>query len=447
MSLIFPTIKIQKTDLAKELYIDLPGDKSISHRSIIAACIINGETKIYGLQQGEDCLATIEIFQSLGCEFDSSNSEFVLVTSKGLRGFDLSKPYEFDARNSGTTARLLLGLLSCIPGLQASIKGDESLSARPMDRVVDLLQNIGADIKYLGNEGFLPVSVLGKKLKVGEHLFYRASAQVKSAILLASSFGSRQSITLATGSRDHTEKLLPFLGYQVNISQSDQETVSAVLEKPCTALGEYHVPRDPSAMIFWLIALPVLNETLQMCFKCVLKNATRTYYLQIIKQLGFSFEWKDLNEKHGETRGDLFVTYHNQISSKLVDEIIVDGTKCIDEVPALSAIATVAGKTLIFRNVEELKIKESNRLDKTIELARLFGAKASYMNKELRIEGRELINSDAFFHSLGDHRLVMSYVMLCFAANSKNKVDSLGAHKVSYPHFLNELKKLGVTID
>ena len=297
----------------------------------------------------------------------------------------------------------------------------------------------------LGENGFLPVRISGKKLEFGCHQFDRASAQVKSAMLLASTSGAKQSITLPVGSRDHTENILPHLGYDVDTHLSNLETVSAVLTKPVSVLHEYTVPTDPSAMIFWLIVLPILPSK-KMKFKSVLRNPTRTRYLNILEQLGYSFEWKNTHDSHGESRGDISATYHNQGA---VDEgpIQVDGKWCIDEIPALSAIATVAGKTLLFQNVEELKLKESNRLDKTIELVRIFGAEAVYENQSLRVVGRLLMNSEAVFASLGDHRLVMSYIMLCFASNSKNKVDSLGAHKVSYPQFMFELKKLGVTID
>ena len=439
-----PTLNIHKQNLPKELHFSLPGDKSISHRSVIAACLARGDTKIFGLQRGEDCLATIEIFTELGCDIDLSHPDFVLVRSRGWESFDKNLDFNFNAKNSGTTARLLMGLFACIPGLRTTLSGDESLSKRPMDRVVTLLQNIGADIQYLGIKGFLPLTISGKKLEPGSHQFGRASAQVKSAVMFASTSGAKQTITMPAGARDHTEKLLPYLGFEIDVKKDKTETVSAVLQKPVHVLGEYQVPSDPSAMIFWLIALPSLPPYTKMHFRNVLKNPTRTQYLKVLKQLGFTVEWSNTAVKFGESRGDLQFTYHNQT---LLSEISVDGKWCIDEVPALAAVATVAKKALSFRNVEELRIKESNRLDKTIELVRLFGAKAVYQDQHLKVSGQSLIKPKAEFASLGDHRLVMSYIMLCFSANSKNKVDSLGAHKVSYPHFLFELKKLGVTID
>ena len=426
---------------AATIAIDLPGDKSLTHRCIMLACISRGSFLLKEVSLGLDCLATMAVFRQLGCKLTLQGNDLV-IQSPGWQKWS-PQNLELDCQNSGTTARLLMGLFSGLENFIVVLDGDESLRSRPMSRITDFIDLAEGKYEYLAEKGYLPIKIIGSPLKNVEYHFSQASAQVKSAVMLSTLGGSKQQVRLPLGGRNHSELIMPKVGFAIDI-ETDQthELIQVSYTQQDSWPKETLVPADPSALVFWLIILPSLKPKTKMVFSHVLLNPTRTAFFSVCAELGFEFDWQEPLENSIETVANLTVTYHNQKPS--VSEQIWDGSLMIDEVPALASIALSTGKSIRFDKVEELRIKESDRLKKIRELVEIFGGLSQYKDGILTIASSREQTPKGVIDLGEDHRIVMCGVALTVAIKGSLTIQNGECASVSYPDFYRSLVKLQV---
>jgi len=420
--------------------IHVPGDKSMSHRAVLFSAMAEGTTLLKGVLDSADVRATIGAVVNLGAhaELETQHDGSLAGT---IRGWGTSCPLPWsgtiDCGNSGTTSRLLMGVLAGWP-TEVTLVGDESLSRRPMRRVTDPLTAMGASYT-LSDGGTLPVIIHGRAairpMRVASPV---ASAQVKTAVLLAGLRAQgRTTITEPTLSRDHTERMLPIFGVPVHV---DAASHSASVDGPIvpTAPPEFVVPRDPSSAAFLTIAaLLVPGSKVKM--PGVSLNPTRAGFLRVIERMGSGVEVVPWPESEGERVGAVIVCTSTSLSATIVtaEEI----PSLIDEVPILALLATqVAGETR-FEEVGELRVKESDRLAAIIDGLTALGADARAEGDTLIVTGPTPLHG-ATLPSLGDHRLAMTWAVAGLVASEPVIVEGFEAIDVSYPGFARDLKGL-----
>jgi 3-phosphoshikimate 1-carboxyvinyltransferase len=412
--------------------IKVPGDKSISHRAVFLGSLAQGVTEVRGLSLSEDCLATVEAFRSLGIEIEGAGRENLIIQGKGLSG--LKEPEDvIDVGNSGTTARLLLGVLSG-QGFYSVITGDESLRKRPMARVTEPLRKMGARISGRKGVNFLPLTVKGGNLKPLDYTSPIASAQVKSAILLAGLYAKGETkVTEPAKSRNHTEKMLKYLGARIK-----SERLAAILEGPGELQGKrIFVPGDISSASFFMVAASILKGS-RILIKNVGINPTRTGIIEVLKKMGADLILKNGREECGEMIADIEVKGSKLKGISLRGEII---PRIIDEIPILVVAASLArGKTLI-RQARELRVKETDRITAMTENLRRMGARVEELDDGMVIQGVDNLQG-AEAESFGDHRTAMSLIIAGLAARGETVVYNTECIKTSFPSFMPTLKKI-----
>lgn len=412
--------------------VNIPGDKSISHRSVMFGSIASGTTTVKNFLPGEDCLGTIACFQKLGTEIVTGEDGQLVITGKGLDG--LKEPREIlDVGNSGTTIRLLMGLLAGRP-FHSVLVGDESISTRPMTRVVKPLTMMGAEI--WGREGgeYAPLSISGGGLKGIEYTLPVASAQIKSSLLLAGLQAEGETIVHEpAGTRDHTERMIRQFGGQV---ESEGLTVRVRGGQQLTA-ASVTVPGDISSAAFFLAAGAVTENSAIELINVGL-NPTRAGILDVLKEMGAKLEITPNQESEYEPIGNIMVQTSQLQGTVIEGELI---PRLIDEIPILALLASQAkGKTVI-KDAEELKVKETNRIDTVVRELRKLGADIEATEDGMIINGPvRLTGGEVSSH--GDHRIGM---MLAIASLiCKDPVTLIGADAiaVSYPDFFRDLQTL-----
>ncbi|TYR82599.1 3-phosphoshikimate 1-carboxyvinyltransferase [Priestia megaterium] len=413
--------------------IEVPGDKSISHRAVMFGALAEGKTTIHHFLAGEDCLSTIACFQQLGVAI-RREGDYVEVDGKGLHG--LKEPIGvLDVGNSGTTTRLMLGILAGVP-IHTTLIGDDSIAKRPMGRVTVPLRSMGAKIDGREHGQFTPLSVRGGELKSIHYHSPVASAQVKSAIILAGL--QAQGITKVTEpftSRDHTERMLQAFGATIDI---DQTTVSVQGGQRLKATAVY-VPGDISSAAFFLAAGAIAPNSC-IVLKNVGLNPTRTGIIDVLKQMGAQLTITNERVQNGEPIGDLTVETSELKGIEIGGDLI---PRLIDEIPIISLLATQAhGKTVI-KDAEELKVKETNRIDTVaIELTKL-GADITTTADGLIIQGRtSLVSEHVQVDSHGDHRIGMMLAIAALVTSGDMKLKRSEAIHVSYPQFFEHVEVL-----
>ncbi|HIP86365.1 MAG TPA: 3-phosphoshikimate 1-carboxyvinyltransferase, partial [Aquifex sp.] len=350
----------------------VPSDKSISHRAIILGSLAQGETLVRNWLRSADTLATLEIYRALGVEIEELKEDQLLVRGKGL--FSFKEPNDIlDAKNSGTTARLTLGVLSAQPFF-AVLTGDSSLRQRPMLRVVRPLREMGANLDGRGEGKYLPVAVRGGKLSGISFFNQKASAQVKSALILAGLHAQGTTeVKEPYLSRDHTERLLKL--YEVPIEvEKGEKGITVRVKGGYQPQGdkEIFVPADPSSASFF-VALAVLLPGSELVLKDVLVNPTREGFFRKLKEMGANIEYTNFREVSMEPVADIVARYSPNL--KGVEVKPQEIPSLIDELPLLAVVATQAeGKTVI-RGAQELRVKESDRIKSTVENLQRIGAK------------------------------------------------------------------------
>lgn len=409
----------------------VPGDKSISHRAVFFGSLAEGKTDITNFLTGDDCLTTIRVFRAFGVEINQTN-DHVTINSKGLAYF--KEPTEpLDLGNSGTTARLLLGVLSGLP-FHTVVFGDESLTKRPMDRIVDPLRDMGAKIDGREQGKFLPLAVRGQQLSSMTFKPQVKSAQVKSGVLLAGLLANgTTTVVETTKTRDHTENMLKAFGAQVFV-----DGLSINIEGKQKLTGTtIQVPRDISSAAFFIVAALIVPGS-KVTLRDVGLNPTRTGILDAISQMGATLEINETKNVGGELIGDVTVSYQTLNGSIIEGDII---PRMIDEIPILALLATQAkGRTMI-KDAEELRYKETDRIESVVETLTKFGCRVKPMPDGLEIEGNQTLLG-AKVDSKGDHRIGMMAAIAALIAQGETILTDKDAINVSYPTFFDDLDRL-----
>lgn len=407
----------------------IPADKSISHRSIMFGAISKGTTIVNNFLKAEDCLSTIAVFKQLGVRITEKNEQ-IMIEGKGFER--LTAPSSrLDAGNSGTTMRLVLGILAGCP-FTSEIAGDASLNRRPMERVMKPLREMGADLQGTTEAEFPPLKVTGNTLHGIEYHMPIASAQVKSAILFAAlQAEGTTKIIEKEQSRNHTEEMIKQFGGKIQV-----EGKEIIVTGPQQLIGqEVTVPGDISSAAFYLVAASILANS-EVLLKQVGINPTRTGILDVLMQMGANIEERQLDEQN--KAADLIVRSAQLHACEIQGEII---PRLIDELPIIALAATQATGTTIIRDAQELKVKETNRIDATAEELTKMGANIEPTEDGLIIHGPTPLHG-ATVDSHGDHRIGMMLQIAALLTAEPVELLNPEAVNISYPEFFTDLAKL-----
>ena len=409
----------------------VPGDKSISHRAVMFGAISKGITNIKGFLTGADCISTISIFKKMGIDIEIQNTA-VTVNGKGLYG--LSNPGEIlDCGNSGTTTRLVSGILSA-QNFTSVLTGDKSIQKRPMNRIIAPLKLMGADIK--SNDGFAPLTITGRSLHGIEYNSPVASAQVKSAILLAGLYADSPTTVIEPAkSRDHTELMLKKFGANLNTTKT-----SATIN-PCKELfaTDIDVPSDISSTAFFMAAATLVPDS-ELILENVGINPTRDGVIKVLKDMGANIEIINSNDEF-EPVADIKVSYSRLHATTIGGDII---PTLIDELPLLAAVASMAeGKTII-KDATELKVKESNRIKVMCEELSKLGVNVVETEDGMEIEGTNKLLGNVTISTHDDHRIAMTFAILGLISDGEIKLDNKNCVEISYPGFFDDLRKVNI---
>ena len=422
------------TGLRGELTV--PGDKSISHRSVILGALAEGKTHITGFLNADDCLKTAAVLQALGVQIDNLGQANMVVHGVGLRGLrDPGEP--LDLGNSGTGMRLLMGVLAG-QNFTTMLTGDESLRRRPMDRIAIPLGKMGIKVTGQGERCTPPVTIYGGQPEAITYHTPMASAQVKSAVLLAGFYAEGTTTVVEPGpSRDHTERMLAAFGGEVTI---DGLQVS-VVGRPTLAGQDIIIPGDFSSAAF-LLAAGLLVPDSQVTVHNVLLNPTRTGLLDILQRMGADIRVANRQQVGGEERGEI-TACTSQLTATEVggDEI----PQTLDELPILALLATQSEGQTVICDAAELRVKESDRLATTAEMLRAFRAQIQEQPDGLIINGPTRLHG-ATANSYGDHRIAMTAVLAGLIATGETVVEDTACIGTSFPGFAEALAQLSSII-
>lgn len=408
--------------------IKVPGDKSISHRAVMLGSLANGVTEISGFLKGADCLSTIDCFRKMGIDIDI-NGENVTVHGNGLRG--LKKPDEMlYTGNSGTTTRLLCGILAG-QNFDTSITGDASIQKRPMGRVVKPLSMMGAKIE---NE-YCPLYITGTKLHGIDYKMPVASAQVKTAIILAGLYADGETVIHEIEkSRDHTELMLSAMGADLTVDNLD------ITVKPTNDLTAVNVdvPGDISSAAFFLVLGAIMPNS-QITVTNVGINPTRTGIIDVLKYMGADITLENVHTSAGETVANITVRSSSLKGTTVGGDII---PRLIDELPIIAVAAVFADGQTVIKDAQELKVKETNRIRAVVDEFNKCGIDITETDDGMIINGGKSIHG-ADFKTYGDHRMAMSLTVLAQLADGESTLDDSDCACVSYPTFFDDFYKLG----
>lgn len=408
--------------------IKVPGDKSISHRAVMLGSLASGVTEISGFLKGADCLSTIDCFRKMGIDIDI-NGENVTVHGNGLRG--LKKPDEMlYTGNSGTTTRLLCGILAG-QNFDTSITGDASIQKRPMGRVVKPLSMMGAKIE---NE-HCPLYITGTKLHGIDYKMPVASAQVKTAIILAGLYADGETVIHEIEkSRDHTELMLSAMGADLTVDNLD------ITVKPTNDLTAVNVdvPGDISSAAFFLVLGAIMPNS-QITVTNVGINPTRTGIIDVLKDMGADITLENVHTSAGETVADITVRSSSLKGTTVGGDII---PRLIDELPIIAVAAVFADGQTVIKDAQELKVKETNRIRAIVDEFNKCGIDITETDDGMIINGGKSIHG-ADFKTYGDHRMAMSLTVLAQLADGESTLDDSDCACVSYPTFFDDFYKLG----
>jgi 3-phosphoshikimate 1-carboxyvinyltransferase len=409
----------------------VPGDKSISHRAVMFGSISKGITRITGFLNGADCISTVSIFRKMGIDIEM-NGNSVTVNGKGLWG--LKKPDDIlDCGNSGTTTRLVSGILSA-QKFTSVLTGDKSIQKRPMNRIINPLSLMGADIE--SNDGFAPLTITGSNLHGIEYNSPVASAQVKSAILLAGLYAdSNTTVTEPAKSRDHTELMLRKFGANL-ITDKNTVTIS-----PTTELfaSDIEVPSDISSAAFFMAAALLVPGS-ELILENVGINPTRDGIIRVLKSMGADIEIINSSNTF-EPVADIKVCYSKLHSTTISGELI---PTLIDELPLLAAVASMAEGTTIIRDAQELKVKESNRIKVMCEELSKLGVKVLETDDGMEIIGTDRLSGNVTIDTHDDHRIAMTFAILNLISDGEIKLNNSKCVEISYPGFFCDLKNINI---
>lgn len=411
--------------------ITVPGDKSISHRSIMLGSIASGITEVHGFLNGADCISSMNCFRQMGVDIDYDGS-IVTIHGNGLHG--LKAPADtLDVGNSGTTTRLMSGILAA-QNFSSRVIGDDSICRRPMKRIITPLSMMGADITSERGNDCAPLIINGRKLKGIHYDSPVASAQVKSCVLLAGLYADGEtSVTEPYVSRNHTELMLNAFGG----SCTTLGTTATVTSDPVLTGQKIVVPGDISSAAYFLVA-GLIAENSEITIKNVGINPTRDGIIDVIKMMGGDITFANVNADSGEPTADITVKTSRLKGCVIEGDII---PKLIDEIPVIAILACFAEGETVIKDAAELKVKESNRIDVMVNNLSAMGADITGTDGGMIIRGGKPLHS-AVIHSKKDHRIAMSFAIAAMCAEGETEILDADCVNISYPDFYRDLENL-----
>ncbi|MEI3138570.1 MAG: 3-phosphoshikimate 1-carboxyvinyltransferase [Lachnospiraceae bacterium] len=411
--------------------VSIPGDKSISHRAVMFGSLAEGTTEVTNFLQGADCLSTISCFRKLGIEIENT-SQRILIHGKGLHG--LTEPSDtLDTGNSGTTTRLISGILAG-QRFTTILNGDASIQTRPMKRIITPLSMMGADITSLKGNDCAPLRICGGQLHGITYKSPVASAQVKSCVLLAGLYADAPtSVTEPVLSRNHTELMLA--GFGAHVASSG--TTATIEPEPDLNGMKIEVPGDISSAAYFLAAGLMIPNS-EILIKNVGINPTRDGILRVAKEMGGDITILNEKTSGGEPTCDLLVRSSSLKGVTIGGEII---PTLIDEIPMIAVMACFAEGITTIKDAQELKVKESNRIDTVVTNLKAMGAHIEATDDGMIIEGGYPLHG-AVIDSHLDHRIAMSFAIGALGADGETRIEGAECVKISYPEFYQTLEKL-----
>ena len=416
--------------------VQIPGDKSISHRAVMLGSIARGTTEISHFLNGADCLSTIHCFQKMGIEIEQSK-DLVLVHGRGLRGLKAPQGI-LDTGNSGTTTRLICGILSG-QDFSSVLSGDDSLNSRPMKRIMDPLNQMGARITSIQDNNCAPLRIEPGTLHGIRYVSPVASAQVKSSVLLAGLYAdSPVSVTEPVLSRNHTELMLGSFGADIS-SELHADGSATASVSPCAELygQKIQVPGDISSAAYF-IAAGLLVPGSRLLVKNVGINPTRAGFLEICRKMGADISYLNRQSQGGEETADLLVT-PKPLTGTVIEGAVIPSL--IDEIPILAVMAAFAEGTTVIRDAAELKVKETNRIQTVTENLLAMGAEIIPTEDGMIIHGTGALKGTQIQSHL-DHRIAMAFSVAALAAEGTTTILDSQCVDVSYPGFFAQLMDL-----
>ncbi|MCI7179582.1 MAG: 3-phosphoshikimate 1-carboxyvinyltransferase [Schaedlerella sp.] len=417
--------------------VEIPGDKSISHRCIMLGSIADGTTEVHNFLQGADCRATIDCFRKLGIEIENNGSS-VVVHGKGIHG--LNAPSEIlDVGNSGTTTRLISGILAGQP-FDSKLSGDASLNSRPMRRIIEPLTRMGANISSILRNGCAPLYISPGKLTGIHYDSPVASAQVKSCILLAGLYAEGEtSVTEPSLSRNHTELMLKEFGADLHSMHELDSTKATVTIRPCQELygQKITVPGDISSAAYFIAAgLLVPNSEILILNTGI--NPTRAGILRVCEDMGADITLLKQRIEGGEPIADILVRTSRLQGTTVEGDII---PTLIDEIPIIAVMAAMAEGTTVIKDAAELKVKETNRIETVVDNLKAMGCDITATDDGMIIHGGKGLHG-ATIHTLLDHRIAMAFSIAALVADGTTKILDSHCVDVSYPTFYDTFEGL-----
>ncbi len=411
--------------------VTVPGDKSISHRAVMFGALAEGITEVTGFLKGADCLSTIDCFRRLGISIEEKE-DTLLIHGKGLHG--LTEPSSaLDTGNSGTTTRLISGILAG-QRFTTTISGDASIQTRPMKRIITPLSQMGADIVSIRGNDCAPLRITGRPLHGIQYLSPVASAQVKSCVLLAGLYADAPaSVTEPYLSRNHSEIMLQYFGAHVR----SEGTCATVWPEPHLKGQKVHVPGDISSAAYFLAAGLMAPDS-EVLLKHVGINPTRDGVLRVFREMGGDITLQKECRDGGEPTADLLVRTSSLHGVTIGGSII---PTLIDEIPIIAVLACYAEGATVIRDAQELKVKESNRIDAMVQNLSAMGAHIRGTEDGMVIEGGHPLHG-ARIDSRLDHRIAMSFAVAALGADGETDIAGADCVKISYPQFYEDLERL-----
>ncbi len=419
--------------------ISVPGDKSISHRSVMFGALADGDTRVSNFLMSADCLSTISCFRKLGIEFETDPEACsVTVHGKGLRG--LQAPSEtLYTGNSGTTTRLISGILAG-QDFTSVLDGDDSIRRRPMRRIINPLTMMGADIRSEKGNDCAPLRIAPSSLRGIDYLSPVASAQVKSCILLAGLYAEGvTSVTEPALSRDHTELMLTGFGALVTSQKVREGHKASILPGPKLHGMDIAVPGDISSAAYFIAAALIIPGSEVMILNTGI-NPTRAGIIEVVKRMGGDLTIMNERTEGGERTADILVRSSSLTSCEIGADLI---PALIDEIPVIAVLAAYAQGTTVIKDASELRVKESDRIESTTAALRAMGADITPTEDGMIIKGGRPIHGAAI-NSLKDHRIAMSMAVCALAAEGETNIKDADCVDISYPSFYSDLDRLRV---
>ena len=414
--------------------ITLPGDKSISHRYTMISAIADGESRIHNYSTGADCHSTLDCMRALGIDVEVAGTE-VRIKGKGLDG--LRAPTgDLDAGNSGSTIRMLSGILAAQPFL-TRIFGDGSLSRRPMQRILRPLAEMGAKIGAREDK-FPPLEIHGTRLRPIDYTLPVPSAQVKTCVLFAGLFAEGQtSVSEPVPSRDHTEIALREFGADLSAGLKDDARKITLTGRPHLTGRELMVPSDLSSAAFFIVAALLVPGS-QLTIRGVGLNPTRSALLDFLRGMGAKILIPTLESRNGELIGDIVVQY-SDLKGGTVEGALT--AALIDEIPVLAVLGAATEEGIIVKDAGELRVKETDRIRTVVENLRRLGVEAEERADGMVIPGRQKFRAGEF-DSFGDHRIAMAFAVAALRADGPSVIENAEAASVSFPEFWSTLGRI-----